>query len=278
LGSKFQRLVSVRSFATHLWGVNVTEKAESKQDVPDSRDLLITRAALGPGAPKNTPTVVYLVNHDNNDDSYVLGTLRAEACEQFELDINIASESSITLKVTGPGTVHFSGYYNLLPAYGDSFDDELTDSDEIDEMDRRVAAYMGGEDSSSGEDYQETGNVEEITYTDSDIDADEGSKSPVKQKQTQQILPKSDNKPQNQAKQNQPKQQNQTKSQQNQANQQTQAKPQQNQAKPQQNQAKPQQNQQANETGKKKIRSRKQTLQDRLLKLHKLHKLHKRLK
>jgi len=187
-----------RLFVMNLWGVNVTEKTETRVDVPDDRDLLITRLSLGPGAPKNVPTFVYLINHDI-DEKYVLGTLRAEGVEQFEVDVNIAAESSISLNVSGPGTVHFVGYYNRLPedgysGYSDSlsdFDSDDSDSEGDAGLNAKIAAYMGGSDSSSGEDYEDAGDVEELSETDSDIDVEENSaKSPVKQKQTQQIQPK----------------------------------------------------------------------------------------
>jgi len=180
----------------NLWGVNVTESKKAHLEVPDDRDLLITRLSLGPGAPKNVPTVVWFVNHDIDEEKYVLGTLRAETCEQFEIDVNIAADSSFSLEVTGPGTVYFIGYFNMLPDYSDeypSFSDSESDLDsENDEgMNARVHAYMGGSDSSDSEDYEDHGHVEEVSSSDSDIDVEESvGKSPVKQKQAQKIQPK----------------------------------------------------------------------------------------
>jgi len=202
----------------NLWGVSVSEKQERLVEIPSYYDLLITRLSLVPGAPANQPTVVYLVNHDQEDDEpYVLGTLRAERCEQFEVDVNVVADSQITLKVTGPGTVHFVGYFHPQPdEYDDLDSDEYdlddeevhsgeqssdSDSDDEDEQDeeleKRIAEYMGGGDSSSGEDYLDD-RVEEVTDSDdSDIDVEEEDshkvaqlKSPIKQKQAQSIEPK----------------------------------------------------------------------------------------
>jgi len=201
----------------NLWGVNVTESKKAHLEVPDDRDLLITRLSLGPGAPKNVPTVVWFVNHDIDEEKYVLGTLRAETCEQFEIDVNIAADSSFSLEVTGPGTVYFIGYFNMLPDYSDeypSFSDSESDLDsENDEgMNARVHAYMGGSDSSDSEDYEDHGHVEEVSSSDSDIDVEESvGKSPVKQKQAQKIQPKVQEVKQPQKTQTQPKVQTQPK-------------------------------------------------------------------
>jgi len=193
----------------NLWGVCVTEKSQSVVEVPEDRDLLITRIALGPGAPKGVPTIISLVNNDYDDETYVLGTLRGETCEQFEVDVNICADSIVTLKVSGPGNVHLVGYYNRLSSfesdddmfgehnYGSNSDSD-SDSGESDEINARVQAYMGGGDSSSGDDdYDDRGHVEEVSNdSDSDIDVDEvDSKSPVKQKNSQHIQPKLDAKP-----------------------------------------------------------------------------------
>jgi len=163
---------------------------------------LITRIALGPGSDKNVPTVISLVNHEWDNETYVLGTLRGEICEQFELDVNICSDSTVTLKVEGPGTVHFVGYYNRLASYSDDGYSDLSDEEvysdeesgsnsEDDEINARVHAYMGGDDPSSGEDYQEEGgNVEELSdLSDSDVE-EVPLKSPVKQKNPPFIQPK----------------------------------------------------------------------------------------
>lgn len=249
----------------NLWGINVTEKTESEVQVPEDRDLLITRIALGPGAPKGVPTVVSLVNHDYDDETYILGTLRAETCEQFELDVNICSDSSVTLKVQGPGSVHFVGYYNRLASFEDSYSDYSdygeSDSDQDEDgINERVKAYMGG-DSSSGEDYDDVGNVESYD-SDSDLDMDEEtenpSKSPVKNKQTQpiQTKPVAASKPAAQPAQQPAQQKNQ---------QPVQAKPPQqqkpqtntNQPAPQQQQKAPQQAQQPQADGEKKKKKKK---------------------
>jgi hypothetical protein len=120
-----------------------------------------------------------------------LGTLRADRCEQFEVDVNVASESTISLKVVGPGTVHFVGYYHRLPEMSEDFDsysgdefpsgsysdDDEESDDERAALDRRIAAYMRG-DESSGEDY-ENDRVEEVvtSESDSDIDVEESMSS-----------------------------------------------------------------------------------------------------
>jgi len=179
----------------NLWGVSATEKTEQLVDVPGDRDLLVTRIALGPNAPKGVATVVSLVNHDYDDETYVLGTLRAESCEQFECDVNICSESSVTFKVTGPGTVHFVGYYNRLASFEDDYsdysdeesysdeldsdDEEINSDDEYDSGDEqlkeRIARYMAnGEDDGS----------DDSDDSDDDIEVEEEvvTKSPIKQK------------------------------------------------------------------------------------------------
>jgi hypothetical protein len=191
----------------NLWGVNVNEKTEQRVAIPEDRDLLITRLSLGPEKQQSTaPTVAWLINHDKDEEKYVLGTLRPNTCEQFEVDVNIAAESEFSLKVTGPGTVYFVGYFNKLPSYDSysDFDDEDIPSGEEDgSLEERIRAYMGGDDSSGASDYEEGGNVEELSPSDSDIDVEDdkaGMKSPVKGKQLEQILPK----PQEQKLQNQP--------------------------------------------------------------------------
>jgi len=155
--------------------------------VPDDRDLLITRLALAPGNQKN-PTVVSLVNKDEiTQGPIILGTLRPEHCEQFEVDINVANGSSFALKVEGAGEVHFSGYYNRLSylddtsSYGSSSDDEYEAR-----LNAKINQYMGGDDSSSGGEYEDSGNVESVS--DYEI-SEEGisSKSPVKQISHQEI-------------------------------------------------------------------------------------------
>jgi len=185
----------------NLWGVTVTEKTEQRVAIPEDRDLLITRLSLGPEKQQSTaPTVVWLINHDREvEEKYVLGTLRQNTCEQFEVDVNIAAESEFSLKVTGPGTIYFVGYFNKLPSYDSYSDfDEDIPSDEDGSLEERIRAYMGGDDS-SGEDYDDQGNVEELSPSDSDIDVEDekaGMKSPVKGKQLEQIQPKPEQKPQ----------------------------------------------------------------------------------
>jgi len=179
----------------NLWGVTVTEKTEQRVAIPEDRDLLITRLSLGPEKQQSTaPTVVWLINHDREvEEKYVLGTLRQNTCEQFEVDVNIAAESEFSLKVTGPGTIYFVGYFNKLPSYDSYSDfDEDIPSDEDGSLEERIRAYMGGDDS-SGEDYDDQGNVEELSPSDSDIDVEDekaGMKSPVKVKQLEHIQPK----------------------------------------------------------------------------------------
>jgi hypothetical protein len=179
----------------NLWGAKVTQKTISNIDVPEDRDLLITRIALAPGSEKGKAVVVSLVNLESEDGStpsFVLGTLRAEACEQFEVDINVSNGSSVGLQVTGPGEVHFSGYYNRISILGsdDSYldsDDDSIDSDDYDaHLNRKVNQYMGG-DSSSGEDYEDN-QVEEMSSSDDDMDDEQvHPKSPVKPKVDQKI-------------------------------------------------------------------------------------------
>jgi len=194
----------------NLWGNKVTESKPVKIEVPYDRDLLITRVALGPGTSKAHQTYLYLVNHDQQnaeggDESFVIGTLRAEHSEQFEVDINVASGSTLSFRVKGPGEIHLTGYYNRLQAdsdddenqydsYSESFSsgDEENSEEEDSDLEARINRYMGGEDSSSGEDYQEEGQVETASESDSDMDDEGQTKSPVKQKTTEstQILPK----------------------------------------------------------------------------------------
>jgi len=162
----------------NLWGSVVSNKQSQTIVVPDDRDLLITRLALAPGAPKS-PVVVSLCNNEAQQ-TFILGTLRTEICEQFELDVNIAASSSITLSVQGTGEVHFTGYYNRLSYYSEdssSIDEELNEND----INQRIAKYMR-EDSSSGEDY-DGANVESLSTSDDSMDDNEDSPlSPVKQK------------------------------------------------------------------------------------------------
>jgi len=171
----------------NLWGARVTADKAFDVVVPDDRDLLITRLALAPGNQKN-PTVVSLVNKDEiTQGPIILGTLRPEHCEQFEVDINVANGSSFALKVEGAGEVHFSGYYNRLSylddtsSYGSSSDDEYEAR-----LNAKINQYMGGDDSSSGGEYEDSGNVESVS--DYEI-SEEGisSKSPVKQISHQEI-------------------------------------------------------------------------------------------
>jgi len=192
----------------NLWGVRVTETKATNIEVPEDRDLLVTRFALAPGTRKDQPTYIYLTNHEreptDEDREFIIGTLRAELCEHFELDINVASGSKLSFRVKGPGEIHITGYYNRLgtqdsyDSYGssdsedygsNSFDDDGSSDDQDSDLNARINRYMGG-DSSSGEDYDDEGRVETVSEDDSDMDDESKTKSPVKQKTTQQILPK----------------------------------------------------------------------------------------
>jgi len=160
----------------NLWGAVVSSKAQTIV-VADDRDLLITRLALAPGTPSKVPVVVSLCNNETQQ-TFILGTLRTEICEQFELDVNIAASSSVTLSVQGNGEVHFTGYFNRLQYFSDSsLDDEVNEND----INQRIARYMR-EDSSSGEDY-DGANVESVSTSDDAMDdVEESPLSPVKQK------------------------------------------------------------------------------------------------
>jgi len=166
----------------NLWGAVVSNKQSQTIVVSEDRDLLITRLALAPGTPAKTPVVVSLCNNETQQ-TFILGTLRTEICEQFELDVNIAATSSITLSVQGNGEVHFTGYYNRLSYYSEdssSLDEELNEND----INQRIAKYMR-EDSSSGEDY-DGANIESLSTSDDSMDdGEESPLSPVKQKTPQ---------------------------------------------------------------------------------------------
>jgi len=162
----------------NIWGVKVSANKSVEVSVPDDRDLLITRLALAPGTTKSIANVAYF-STDDLSTKVVLGTLRAEFCEQFEVDINIAASSSVTLSITGPGEVHFSGYYNRLAYYSDSDegDEGVADND----INERIRRYMGGDDSSTDDSYHSQGEVESLD----DGSMDQEVPSPTKVKQIQ---------------------------------------------------------------------------------------------
>jgi len=177
----------------NLWGLVVKNSAgDSKVLVPEDRDLLITRLALAPGCAKQVPNVVSFKNHDQDNSTIVIGTLRAESVEQFEVDINICAGAEFSIAVNGPGEIHLSGYYNRLMYQGESEESYSFSDDSRDEVQenrlRKFRDYLeDSTDSSDGEDYKEEGGNVETLSSSTDMDEEEGVKSPVKQKTGQQI-------------------------------------------------------------------------------------------
>lgn len=69
---------------------------------------------------------------EDSKTSIVLGTLRYEGCEQFELDMCVSATSTIRFTLKGKGEVHLSGYFNALCMI-DSDDESGSDFESYDE-------------------------------------------------------------------------------------------------------------------------------------------------
>jgi len=129
----------------------LTEKKPAVIEVPDDRDLIITRAALSGGA--NGATVLSM-QAEEIPEPLVFGTLRSPSTEQFELDCNIAAGSILQFSVKGPNEVHLTGYYNLRgpmdweDGYGSGLSDLEDDSDEGLRQLLEMEGYNSEEDSS----------------------------------------------------------------------------------------------------------------------------------
>jgi len=142
----------------NLWAVSVSEKNPAVVSVPVDRDLLITRAALA-----TTISGTNQLSYSNEGQTFVLGTLRFEACEQFELDMCVSSSSNITFSLKGKGTVHLSGYYNALCVVTS----ESEDSDDY------VSGVLDLSDSSDDADFMSvTKSPSESIDSDDDADKD----------------------------------------------------------------------------------------------------------
>jgi len=150
-----------------LWGVVLSASKPHDLEVPEDRDLIVTRAALvGESAGANVLSV------KNGDQTLVLGTLRSNGTEQFELDLNISAGSTLGFLMTGPNQIHLIGYYNLVFLDGESYD---SDSGEGYEGPFDLEGY----ESASDEDF--SGNVEDVSDSSQDeMDEDGENPSPVK--------------------------------------------------------------------------------------------------
>jgi len=124
----------------NLWAVSVTAASPVVVTVPDDLDLLITRAALA-----STATGPNILSYEAEKETegavpkIVLGTLRYDKVEQFELDICASASSTLRFFLKGTGEVHLSGYYNAIVGLSgdsdfDSDDGYLFESDsDVDE-------------------------------------------------------------------------------------------------------------------------------------------------
>jgi len=165
--------------ASLFWGVSISESTQATVEVPQDRGLIVTRAALA--GSKQGANVLKL----KSTAEFVLGTLRYEGVEQFEMDLIVAAGSSVTFSMTGSNQIHISGYYNL--AYGDEDDSIEQYSDYSDEPFDAIdlEGYSSGEDSfdsdefdeiSSGDDSDDTSPVVEQLSSD---DEEAVPKAPV---------------------------------------------------------------------------------------------------
>jgi len=143
----------------NLWGICVTEERPVVVDVPDTLDLLVTRAALTSTSPG--PNVIFFEVPGSEDDEELqpitLGTLRYDKVEQFELDMCVCASSTIRFNLKGKGSVHLSGYFNTTSLNSGEFD-----------------SFSSSDDSSEDEDFlSRTKSPSESIDDDDDADADE---------------------------------------------------------------------------------------------------------
>jgi len=143
----------------NLWGICVTEERPVVVDVPDTLDLLVTRAALTSTSPG--PNVIFFEVPGSDDDDELqpitLGTLRYDKVEQFELDMCVCASSTIRFNLKGKGSVHLSGYFNTTSLNSGEFD-----------------SFSSSDDSSEDEDFlSRTKSPSESIDDDDDADADE---------------------------------------------------------------------------------------------------------
>jgi len=143
----------------NLWGICVTEERPVVVDVPETLDLLVTRAALTSTSPG--PNVIFFEVPGSDDDDELqpitLGTLRYDKVEQFELDMCVCASSTIRFNLKGKGSVHLSGYFNTTSLNSGEFD-----------------SFDSSYDSSADEDFlSRTKSPSESIDDDDDADADE---------------------------------------------------------------------------------------------------------
>jgi len=164
---------------SNLFGVVLTEKKPAVIEVPEDRDLIITRAALSGNA--NGATVLSMQSEEI-PESLVFGTLRSPACEQFELDCNIAAGSELQFSVKGPNEVHLTGYYNLRGPM--EWDSDISSYDSEDEGGLHHLLDMGGYDSKDDSSFSQVESVEDSGDEEmgEDIIEESLSESPVKGK------------------------------------------------------------------------------------------------
>lgn len=138
---------------SQLWGVSISDKKEASVEVPEDRDLIVTRAALvGSSAGANVLSI------KNGEQTLVLGTLRSAAVEQFELDLNVCAGSTFSFLMTGPNEIHLTGYYNMVYADSDDTDSYEGPFDLAGYSSQSDDDFAGsGEDESSDESMEEDG-------------------------------------------------------------------------------------------------------------------------
>ncbi|RHY23298.1 hypothetical protein DYB32_009243, partial [Aphanomyces invadans] len=107
----------------HFFGVHVTDAKAVTVTVPDGFVLNVVHAALASG--DNAVLCVETTTLDESLVKVVLGSLRAQTCDQIKLDLVLGARKA-KFSVKGHGAVHLSGYYQPGPPEESSDDDDIS--------------------------------------------------------------------------------------------------------------------------------------------------------
>ena len=161
-----------------FWGLEVKPKKQAKLSI--ERRLVIKQAALVIEKPSKEPCVLS-VSTSGSEQTYVVCRLHEGRLEHCTLELPFSPNDGATLHLTGPHTVHLTGFLDMEEE--DEWDEEdgekapngtaADDDDEDDEDDESYDEEDGEEEDDDDEDDDDDDDDDEDDDDDDDDDDDE---------------------------------------------------------------------------------------------------------
>lgn len=129
-----------------FWGMNLKPNRKYSQTI--AKSFHISQAALDPESADDSVHKMYISGDDNQ--KYLICTLRKNVCEQVQLDLNFAAGDPICFQTIGSGNVSLSGYL-VVPGYFDGGEEEEEEDEEDEEAMSSLKALLNGKKADAGQ-------------------------------------------------------------------------------------------------------------------------------